>query len=219
MKHKKSEKPKKHPKPKQNELDKLCQQIDNLQKEKDELFEKLQRVSADYANFQKRVPKQIADTICYEKEKIIKTLLPVLDNFEHTLQNAPAVLLRKDEAAGAENVDVLIKGVQIIYDQMLDILKSHGVEQIKALGEKFEPALHQAIMQQAKPEQEENIVLEEFQKGYKLNGRVIRPTKVIVNKLPSEETTQQQVPAEEKPQQEKDSPEQTTDESQTSDAE
>ena len=125
----------------------------------------------------------------------------------------------KDEAAGAENVDVLIKGIQIIYDQMLDILKSHGVEQIKALGEKFEPALHQAIMQQAKPEQEENIVLEEFQKGYKLNGRVIRPTKVIVNKLPSEETTQQQVPAEEKPQQEKDSPEQTTDESQTSDAE
>jgi len=209
MKYKKSEKPKKHSKPKRNDLDKLRQQIDNLQKEKDELFGKLQRVSADYANFQKRVPKQIADTICYEREKIIKTLLPVLDNFEHTLQNAHS----------AENVDVLIKGVQIIYDQMLDILKSHGVEQIKALGEKFEPALHQAIMQQAKPEQEENIVLEEFQKGYKLNGRVIRPTKVIVNKLPSEETTQQQVPAEEKPQQEKDSPEQTTDESQTSDAE
>jgi len=219
MKHKKPEKPKNHSKPKRNDLDKLRQQIDNLQKEKDELFGKLQRVSADYANFQKRVPKQITDTICYEREKIIKTLLPALDNFEHTLQNAPAVLLRKDEAAGAENVDVLIKGVQIIYDQMLDILKSHGVEQIKALGEKFEPALHQAIMQQAKSEQEENIVLEEFQKGYKLNGRVIRPTKVIVNKLPSEETTQQQVPAEEKPQQEKDSPEQTTDEHQTTDKE
>ena len=219
MKHKKSEKPKKHSKPKRNDLDKPHQQIDNLQKEKDELFGKLQRISADYANFQKRVPKQIADTICYEREKIIKTLLPALDNFEHTLQNVPAVFLRKDEATGAENADVLIKGVQIIYDQMLDILKSHGVEQIKALGEKFEPALHQAIMQQAKPEQEENIVLEEFQKGYKLNGRVIRPTKVIVNKLPSEETTQQQVPTEETPQQEKDSPEQTTDESQTSDAE
>ena len=209
MKHEKSEKPKKHSKPKRNDLDKLRQQIDNLQKEKDELFGKLQRVSADYANFQKRVPKQIADTICYEREKIIKTLLPALDNFEHTLQNAHS----------AENVDVLIKGVQIIYDQMLDILKSHGVEQIKALGEKFEPALHQAMMQQAKPEQEENIVLEEFQKGYKLNGRVIRPTKVIVNKLPSEETTQQQVPAEEKPQQEKDSPDETTDEHQTTDKE
>ncbi len=209
MKHKKSEKPKKHSKPEKNDLDKLRDKIDNLQKEKDELFGKLQRVSADYANFQKRVPKQIADTICYEKEKIIKTLLPALDNFEHTLQNARS----------AENVEVLVKGIQIIYDQMLDILKSHGVEQIKALGEKFDPALHQAMMQKAQPEQEENIVLEEFQKGYKLNGRVIRPSKVIVNKLPSEETTQQQVPAEEKPQQEKDSPEQTTDEHQTIDKE
>jgi len=194
MKHKKSEKPKKHPKPKQNELDKLCQQIDNLQKEKDELFEKLQRVSADYANFQKRAPKQIADTICYEKEKIIKTLLPVLDNFEHTLQNAHS----------AENVDVLVKGVRIIYDQMLDILKSHGIEQIKALGQKFDPALHEAMMKKTKPDTEENIVLEEFQKGYKLNGRVIRPTKAVVSALPAEQDEQQ---------------EQTTDESQTSDAE
>ena len=194
MKHKKSEKPKKHPKPKQNELDKLCQQIDNSQKEKDELFEKLQRVSADYANFQKRVPKQIADTICYEKEKIIKTLLPVLDNFEHTLQNAHS----------AENVDVLVKGVRIIYDQMLDILKSHGIEQIKALGQKFDPALHEAMMKKTKPDTEENIVLEEFQKGYKLNGRVIRPTKAVVSALPAEQDEQQ---------------EQTTDESQTSDAE
>ncbi len=192
MTHKKSEKPKKHSKSKKNELDKLCQQIDNLQKEKDELFGKLQRVSADYANFQKRVPKQIADTICYEKEKIIKTLLPVLDNFEHTLQNAAAVLLRKDEAAGAENVDVLIKGVQIIYDQMLDILKSHGIEQIKALGQKFDPALHEAMMKKTRPDTEENIVLEEFQKGYKLNGRVIRPTKAVVSALPAEQDEQQE---------------------------
>ena len=58
---------------------------EELMLQKDELFEKLQRVSADYANFQKRVPKQIADTVSYEKEKIIKSLLPALDNFEHTL--------------------------------------------------------------------------------------------------------------------------------------
>ena len=64
---------------------------------------------------------------------------------------------------------------------MLDILKSHGAEQIKALGEKFDPALHDAMMKKADPEQEENIVLEEFQKGYKLNGRVIRPTKAIIS--------------------------------------
>jgi len=146
------------------------------------LFAQYQRRTADYENFQKRVPKQISDTISYEKERIIKTLLPTLDNFEHTLQNAHS----------AENIDVLVKGIQIIYDQMLDILKSHGVEQIKAMGEAFDPALHEAMMQRAEPEREENIVLEEFQTGYKLNGRVIRPSKVVVNKPSSEQETAQQ---------------------------
>ncbi|OHB59655.1 MAG: nucleotide exchange factor GrpE [Planctomycetes bacterium RBG_13_46_10] len=151
--------------------------IEQLQKEKDELFGKLQRVSADYINFQKRAAKQTADTIAYEKERIIKTLLPALDNFEHMLQNAQS----------AENADVLLKGIRIIYDQIIDILKSHGVERIDALGAKFDPALHEAIVQKADPETEENAVLEELQKGYKLNGRVLRPSRVIVNKLPSEQ--------------------------------
>jgi len=164
-----------------NETEELRQQLNDVQKEKDELFGKLQRVSADYANFQKRSLKQITDNVEYEKEKIIKTLLPALDNFEHTFQKANS----------AENVEAFVDGIRIIYDQMLDILKSHGVEQIKALGEKFDPALHQAMLQKAEPEQEENTVLEEFQKGYKLNGRVIRPSKVIVNKLPTEEPAKQ----------------------------
>ncbi len=175
MRQKKKEKPKTEDSQEvqKNEMEELRQTLDSLQKEKDELFGKLQRVSADYANFQKRVPKQIADTICYEKEKIIKTLLPALDNFEHTLQNTDS----------AENVDVFVIGIEIIYDEMLDNLKSHGVEQIKAPGEKFDPALHEAMMQKTEPEKDDNIVLEEFQKGYKLNGRVIRPSKVVVNKL------------------------------------
>lgn len=168
--------------PQKAQLEELRRQIDELQSQKDELFEKLQRVSADYVNFQKRVPKQIADTIVYEKEKIIKTLLPALDNLDHTLQSSQA----------AENLDVLIEGIKITYDQMLDILKSHGVEQIKALGEKFDPALHEAMMQKNDTQQEQNVVLEEFQKGYKVNGRVIRPSKVIVNKLPSEPEASQQ---------------------------
>jgi len=169
-------------KDKHNELEELREAVENLQKEKDELFERLQRISADYANFQKRVPKQIADTLAYEKELIIKTLLPVLDNFERTLQNAQVT----------ENTDVLVKGVRIIYDQMLDILKSHSVEQIEALGENFNPELHEAITQRTEPEKEDNIVLQEFQKGYKLNGRVIRPVKVIINKLPLQPQTDKQ---------------------------
>ena len=179
MKDKKTEKPKanKEVKPKKGELEKLHSQIEDLQKEKAEVFEKLQRISADYANFQKRTPKQIADTVTYEKERIIKTLLPVLDSFDHTLQNADSV----------ENAEAFVKGVQIIHDQMLDILKSFNVEQIKAVDEKFYPAFHQAMRQRAEADREENIVLEEFQKGYKLNDRVIRPSRVIVNKLQSDE--------------------------------
>lgn len=191
MGHKEPEKPKpegspdtdqQEPQAQKGEVDELRSVIESLRKEKDELFGKLQRVSADYANFQKRVPKQIADTIGYEKERVIKTLLPVLDNFEHTLQNARA----------AENADVLVKGIRIIYDQLLDVLKSHNVEQVDALGEKFDPALHEAMTQQADPQKEEGVVLEEFQKGYKLNGRVIRPSRVVVNKLPAAEVGQAQ---------------------------
>ncbi len=178
MKHKSKE----QKQPKNSELKELHEQINNLQKEKDELFEKLQRVSADYANYQKRAPKQIADTVSYEKEQMIKTLLPVLDNFDHTLQNAHS----------ADNSDSFVKGVKIIYDQMLDVLKSHGIEQVKSLGEEFDPAQHEAMTHRAEPDQKENIVLEEFQKGYKLNGRTIRPAKVIVNKLPQEKKPEEE---------------------------
>jgi molecular chaperone GrpE len=183
MKQKKSEKQESQKQPDTEKAEELLtEKLEDLQKEKEELFAQLQRVSADYTNFQKRVPKQIADTIAYEKEMIIKTLLPALDNFEHTLQNAHSV----------ETTELLIKGIRIIYDQMLDILKSHGVEQIKALDEKFNPASHQAMIQKTEPDKEDNVVLEEFQKGYKLNGRVIRPSKVIVNKLQPEEELDQQ---------------------------
>jgi molecular chaperone GrpE len=151
---------------------KLHEDLNALQKEKDDLFEKLQRVSADYANFQKRVPKQITDSVAYEKERIIKSLLPALDNFDHTLQSAHT----------AESTDVLVEGIQIIHDQMLAILKSHGVEQIESMDQPFDPTRHEAMMQREETDKPDSTVLEEFQKGYALNERVIRPSKVIVNK-------------------------------------
>jgi len=167
-------------------VEELREALSELEKEKDELFEKLQRVSADYVNFQKRSAKQTADTISYEKERIIKTLLPAMDNFDHMLQNA----------GSAEDVDVLVQGIQIVYDQMADILKSHGIEAIEALGEKFDPAIHQAMMRRSEADKEENTVLEEFQKGYTLNGRTIRPSRVIVNVRPTEEEQHEDVEAE-----------------------
>jgi molecular chaperone GrpE len=169
-KHKETEKDK------DSEAEKLEATIEQLQKEKEGLFGQLQRVSADYANFQKRVPKQIADSVGYQKEWLIKSLLPVLDNLEHTLANV----------GSAETVDVLVKGIEIIYDQMLDILKSHQVEQIAAAGEMFDPSMHEAMMHRNEPGRQDNIVLEQLQKGYVLNGRVLRPSRVIINKQASQ---------------------------------
>ncbi|MHC4266049.1 MAG: nucleotide exchange factor GrpE [Planctomycetota bacterium] len=170
---------------KADEIEELRAELEAAKQEKDELLAKFQRVSADYMNFQKRVPKQIADSIAIEKESIIKSLLPALDNFDHTL----------DKTKHAENIEDVIKGVEIIYGQMLDILKSFGVEQINALGDKFDPAVHQAMMQRSEPDKEEGLVLEEFQKGYRLNGRVIRPNKVVVNKQAAEKEEQSQTEA------------------------
>ena len=173
----KSKESKKHKDAKAKKGEKPEAAVEELIIEKAELLGQLQRVSADYANFQKRVPKQVSDSAAYQKERVIRSLLPVLDNLEHTLLSAGSV----------ENVDALIQGIQIIHDQMLDILKSHEVEQIQALGEMFDPSRHEAMMRKSEADKEDNIVLEDFQKGYMLNGRAIRPSKVIVNKHAVEE--------------------------------
>jgi molecular chaperone GrpE len=157
----------------EQELRELSEQAEKLGQENQELLDKLKRVSADYANFQKRSAKQISESISFEKERIVKSLLPVMDNFEHTMAHTES----------AEDVEGVVKGVEIIYDQMLDVLKSHDVEQISALDEQFDPSLHQAMLQREDAEKEDGVVLEEYQRGYKLNGRVIRPAKVVVNKL------------------------------------
>jgi molecular chaperone GrpE len=156
-----------------DEMAKLRQDLESLRKEKDEVFDRLQRVYADYANFQKRAPKNIADSVAYEKERFIRSFLPVLDNFDRTLR----------EARTAQNVEAVIKGVQIIRDQMLAILKAHGVEPIETVNEKFDPERHEALLRRSEPDKEDDIVLEEFQKGYTLSGRVIRPSRVAINKV------------------------------------
>ena len=159
--------------------------FDVLQAEKLELFETLQRVSADYANFQKRIPKQISDSVSYEKERLLKSLLPVLDNFEHTINS--------DQSG---DIDAVMKGIKIVHDQMLDTFKSHGVEKILAESQIFDPSQHEAMLQRTEEDKENNLILEEFQKGYTLNGRVIRPSKVIVNKSALETEVQPTLDAE-----------------------
>ena len=165
----------------QKQPEELRKQTETLQQEKDDIFAKLLRVAADYDNYQKRSAKQITDNVAYEKDKIVKSLLPVLDNFEYILANT---------SCGAAD-ETLLKGVKIIYDQMLDVLKGHGIEQIKSAGEPFNPAHHEAITHRSENSKEEGLVLEELQKGYKLNGRLIRASRVIVNKTPAPQTAPQ----------------------------
>lgn len=153
--------------------EKLQQELEAVRKEKDEVFARLQRVSADYANFQKRVPKQVNDSVGYERERILKSLLPVLDNFERTLK----------AEASSQNLDAFVKGVEIIRDQMLGVLKAHGVEPIQAVGERFDPERHEAMLRKHEIDQPDDVVLEEYQTGYKLEDRILRPSRVAVNKI------------------------------------
>jgi len=156
------------------------QQIEKLQAEKDEIFDRLQRVSAEFANYQKRSVKHVSESIAYEKEHIIKSMLPVLDNFEHTLAHIDNI---KDAAE-------VVKGVKMVYDQFVAALKTHGVEPITAVGEKFNPACHQALTQRSEPDKEDMVVLEEFRKGYKMTDKILRPAIVIVNKKAASEPVQ-----------------------------
>jgi len=153
----------------------LEQQIEQLNTEKQELLEKLQRLSADYINYQKRVPRQIADTVTYEKKKILRSLLPSLDNFEHALAGAAA-------AEGPQSLENILKGIQLVFDHILDALKSLGVEKVTSVGQPFDPARHEAMMQRSEPNKEDGVVLEEYQSCYLLDKEVLRPAKVIVNK-------------------------------------
>jgi molecular chaperone GrpE len=159
------------------EIDELRKQVEELQNEKQQLFEQLQRLSADYMNYQKRAPRQVADSIAYEKKAIFRSLLPSLDNFQHALSGAAG-------ARGEEALDKVIHGIQLVFDHMLDALKVHGVVKIEAAGKPFDPTIHEAMMQRTEEDKPDHIVLEEFQSGYLLNDQVLRPAKVIVNKNP-----------------------------------
>jgi molecular chaperone GrpE len=163
------------------DIQELQKQLEWLRKEKDDIFAKLQRVAADYDNYQKRSTKQTTEAVAHETEKIIKALLPVMDDFERVLVNAQC----------SENADVVMKGIGIVYEHLKGVLRLEGVEQIDAAGEKFDPARHQALTQRAEQGKENGIVLEELQKGYKLNGRLIRASRVVINKTPEPQTSPQ----------------------------
>lgn len=146
-------------------------EMEELKQEKDELYDRLLRVQAEYDNFKKRTQKEKESDRKYRSKDLVEELLPVLDNFERALQ-----VEATDETKG------LIDGITMVYNQFQDALKSQGVEVIEAEGKEFDPNIHHAVMQADEDELDPNIVVEELQKGYMLKDKVVRPAMVKVNK-------------------------------------
>ena len=146
--------------------------------ERDDLLGRLQRLAADYQNYQKRVQKDVAAARDYANESLLKELLPVLDDMENAL------------AAAAENHapdDPMLTGMQLVYDKLMGVLKRFGLEPIDATGQAFDPETHSAMMQQPSADVEPMTVLQQIQKGYTLKGRTLRPAAVVVATAPTEE--------------------------------
>lgn len=137
--------------------------------EEDETWsEKYTRLMADFQNFRKRTEKEKADVYSYANEKIMTDLLAVLDNFERALASEC-----KDEAYA--------DGMKMIFKQLSDILTASGLEEIDAVGQDFDPNYHHAVLTDNNDDFDSGKVTEVLQKGYKLNGKVIRPSMVKVN--------------------------------------
>ena len=147
----------------------------DLQAERDDLMSRLQRVSADYVNYQKRTAREFDQAREYANEQILKSLLAVLDDMERALAAA-----RENHA----DDDPLLVGMQLVHDKLLGTLKQYGLEPMDAEGQAFDPDRHQALMRQPTAEAEPMTVLQVAQKGYLLKGRTLRPAAVIVATAP-----------------------------------
>ena len=154
-----------------NEADdvlKLKEEIENLKREKDEYLNGWKRAKADFINYQKDEVKREEEVIKFSNEFFIKELLPVLDSLELSLS-----MIGEDSTAK--------KGVEMIYAKLERILNRHGLELIKCLGEKFDTNFHEAL-EEVVSEKESGTIVEELEKGWKLHGKVIRPSRVKVAK-------------------------------------
>lgn len=155
------------------------EQIDENEEIENEKFKKLEsdlksekdkylRLFAEYDNYRKRTSKEKMESYGDATAKTISEILPIIDNFERAIE----------VPCSDENYQ---KGIEMIFSQLMDIIKKIGVQEIESLNKPFDPNLHNAIKQVENEELESNIVCEVFQKGYKLGDRVIRHAMVSVN--------------------------------------
>ena len=136
--------------------------------EDEDLQTKFLRLSADFQNYRRRTEKEKSDIYAFANEKIVLQLLDVLDNFDRAMQTAP-------------EDDKFAEGMGLILKQFTDLLDRNNVAEIEALGKSFDPNYHNAVMTEAAEDTESGIITKVLQKGYTLNGKVIRPSMVAVS--------------------------------------
>ena len=152
----------------QEEIEALKGQVEKLTGDLQEKKDRLLRLQADFDNFRRRSAKEREEISAVVTQNFCKDMLPLLDNFERAM------------AAETKDVEAFQKGVEMIFTQFQEVLKKNGLEQIEAVGQKFNPNFHQAVMRVEDPEKEDDTVAQELQKGYMVKGRVIRPSMVQV---------------------------------------
>lgn len=149
----------------------ITQELEKAKEEKEEYFNRMLRLQAEYDNFKKRTQKERIADRKFKALDLATDLLPVLDNFERALQ-----------IETTPETESLINGITMVYNQFKEAFTTHGIEEIETVGTTFDPNLHHAVMQVEVEGKEKDEVVEELQKGYILNERIIRPAMVQVNK-------------------------------------
>ena len=153
----------------------LKEALEAKEKEAKDNYERYLRAVAELDNFRKRAARDKADIIKYGKEDLVKDILPFLDSLDRALAHADSSDARSFK-----------DGIALIQDQLLCCLKKHGVERIESAGVNFDPNFHEALMQMDSADHQDNQIVSEMEKGYILNGRLIRPSRVCVCKKTKE---------------------------------
>jgi len=159
------------------EVEALKTKLEEKEKEAKENYDRFLRMAADLENFKKRAAKEKEDYLKFANEDLIKAILPFVDNLERAVSHAEKV----------EDTGVMIEGVRLTIQQIHQGLNKFGLSSFESVGKPFDPALHEAMLAVETDQHEPNQVLEEFQKGYLLNDRLLRPATVSVSKLPVKE--------------------------------
>lgn len=133
------------------------------------IMEKMMRLQADFENYKRRSQKEKTDIYNHAMESLMTKLLPVIDNLERA------------EAAATENLESFREGVEMIFKSLLNVLNTEGLKEIESEGKAFDPNFHHGVAVGEDPDQDDQVVLEVFQKGYTFKDKVIRPAMVKVN--------------------------------------